>query len=224
MSHPQREKAYGDDKFQQSIPSGSNCHPVARDTRWRNTMLLTDPIQLQNKTPWILNRGLRMYHSWGVNCCGYNDDKMQIGEERVCFTLQFHITVHHWGKSEQELKAETWRQELMEECCLLACSAWLLRTTPPQWAGPSLVSHQSSVKKLHHRLAHRPMQQGHFLTWGSSFKITLVRINGWEQMRAQQTIVILTKIYYSLAVGNWNSFQRSSVIPFSETGSNSLCR
>lgn len=32
-------------------------------------------------------------------------------------------------------------------------------------------------------------------------------------------IVTLTKIHYSLAVGNWESFQRSSVIPFSETGS-----
>jgi hypothetical protein len=30
------------------------------------------------------------------------------------FALHFHITVHHQRKSAQELKAETWRQELIQ--------------------------------------------------------------------------------------------------------------
>ena len=42
---------------------------------------------------------------------GHHGQK-QHGEERVSFTLQ--LTVHHGGKSGQELKAGTWRQKLKQ--------------------------------------------------------------------------------------------------------------
>lgn len=49
-----------------------------------------------------------------------------LGEERLYFSLHFQIIVHHQRNSGQELKAETWSQELTkEDYCLLACSLWL---------------------------------------------------------------------------------------------------
>ena len=53
-------------------------------------------------------------------------DQKQLGEERVYFSLHFHITGQHGGKSGQELKQ--WRNleagadaEAVEGCYLLAC-------------------------------------------------------------------------------------------------------
>lgn len=40
-------------------------------------------------------------------------DQEQLGKERVSFILHFQVTIHHYGKSKQELKAGT-----MEEDCL----------------------------------------------------------------------------------------------------------
>lgn len=71
----------------------------------------------------------------------------------------FHILVHHWGKSGQELKqAAIERQELVqrpskEECCFL-CFWWLLyyriRTQAQGWAAMVgwTLPHQSLNKKM----------------------------------------------------------------------------
>ena len=60
-----------------------------------------------------------------------HSDKKQVGQERVLFSLCFHITVHHWRKSGQELKQgqnlETGAgaEATDGRCCWLACSSWL---------------------------------------------------------------------------------------------------
>lgn len=86
-------------------------------------------------------------------------DQQHFKEEKVYFMLQF--VVHHLGKAGQEL------MQRLEECCFLACSSWLAqpaflapRTISPgvgslivSWALP----HQLLIKKMYHRLAHRPL-------------------------------------------------------------------
>ena len=69
------------------------------------------------------------------------------------------VTLCHWGKSEQDLKARIWRQrasytETMEEHCFLAGSSWLAQLAflhhpgppaqgwhHPQCAGPFHINH-----------------------------------------------------------------------------------
>jgi hypothetical protein len=64
--------------------------------------------------------------------------KSNLGRKGL-FHLLIHIVVYHWRKLGQELKQGRILEavadaEAMEECCLLACSAWFLtepRTTTP---------------------------------------------------------------------------------------------
>jgi hypothetical protein len=60
-----------------------------------------------------------------------HSDKKQVGQERVLFSLCFHITVHHWRKSGQELKQGCNLEagadaKTMEGRCLLFASLGLL--------------------------------------------------------------------------------------------------
>jgi hypothetical protein len=85
----------------------------------------------------------------------------------VCFILQ--IAVHHPRKLLQELRAGTWTQDLMQKTWKSAAH-WLAPyglldlfsygTQNPQFRGSSAhsvlaIPQQSSIKKMHQRLAHR---------------------------------------------------------------------
>ena len=58
-------------------------------------------------------------------------DQKEVEKERVCMTFTyFQIVVPHLRKPGQELKQSCNLEagadaEVMEECCLLACSSWL---------------------------------------------------------------------------------------------------
>lgn len=77
------------------------------------------------------------------------------------FNLQFHITVYHWRKAEEELKtAKTWSQELMQSPCR-GTAYWLAPHSMPSLlliepkttcsvVGPPL-PHQSLIKKMSYR-------------------------------------------------------------------------
>lgn len=96
------------------------------------------------------------------------------------FSSHFHMTVHHWRKSEQELKlgrvlkAGT-EAETMESCCLLTCSHGLLKLLSwrtkdyhprddPIHSG--LGSPLSLVKKMPSRFTYSLTYWG-ILNWGS---------------------------------------------------------
>lgn len=86
----------------------------------------------------------------------------------VSFALE--VTVHHQMKSGQGLKAGTWRTkaEVIEKCCLLACSllsclATFLTQLKPTRLGMALpkigtLLHQLATKRLYHRHDHRPVR------------------------------------------------------------------
>lgn len=116
-------------------------------------------------------------------CCDKYRDQKQLREEQVYFYLQ--CTVHHPGKSVQELKAGT-KAESTEELCSLACSSWISQFTsvynpgtpaqvsaahprimPPifHWALPN----QLSVKKILINWLAGQLDGGHISSWGSLF-------------------------------------------------------
>jgi hypothetical protein len=82
----------------------------------------------------------------------------------IYFGLQF--IVPHEGKTGKEPKVGTWRQELFTDLLPVAFSACFLEyssTTCP-WGstiysgqGPPTLRKQSFIKKVPHRLAHRPL-------------------------------------------------------------------
>lgn len=78
---------------------------------------------------------------------------MHTGEGRIylaSFPGHFHITVHHWGKSEQKLKAGA---EALEEHCLLA-SSWA--RAAHRGLGPPMLLVKTSL----HRWGRRPCGLG----------------------------------------------------------------
>ena len=93
------------------------------------------------------------------------------------FGLHFYIDVHHWRKSEQELKqgrsleagADT---KVIEWCRLLACSACFLmkpQITSPRVAPSTMdwvISHQSLTMKMTYRLGFCPVIWRNLLKWG----------------------------------------------------------
>lgn len=89
------------------------------------------------------NRGLFWLASY---CYDKHYHGKQLREEMVCFIL--YLTIHHRGKSEQEMKQEP-KSETMEGYYLLACSQAHTAThtsqgsSVPQWPGPSRINHQS---------------------------------------------------------------------------------
>lgn len=58
-----------------------------------------------------------MLYSFFFYCC--DNYQKQLEEERFYLGLYFHIIVDHGGKSGQELKAGTWRQEPKQRCSCL---------------------------------------------------------------------------------------------------------
>lgn len=88
-------------------------------------------------------------------------------------SLHLHVTVHHWRKSRQELKAGT-KIDAVEGHHVLVCSYSSLGTQdqpPSSWSTASwTLSFQSSIEKMHHRLGHKPIPLGHFLNWDSLFQ------------------------------------------------------
>lgn len=88
-----------------------------------------------------------------LSISGINIYWKQLEEGKAYFILYFHVTVHHWGESGQELRKNPWR-----ESCLLSSSPELAQPCTTQnhlprewdclqWAGASLVNHLSWKKK-----------------------------------------------------------------------------
>lgn len=57
-------------------------------------------------------------------------NQKQLEEERVCFSLQYHSTVHYGGRSVQEPKGGNWSRShgrtLLASLLPMTCSAWFL--------------------------------------------------------------------------------------------------
>lgn len=95
----------------------------------------------------------------------------QLGEERV-------YLFHHAASipSSKELKAGTWRRDLMQRpwgalltgLLLMDFSVCFLIATRVTSPGEALL-YQLSINKMFHRLPHRPIWWWHFLTWGSYY-------------------------------------------------------
>lgn len=82
--------------------------------------------------------------SQGFCCSGKHHDQRQLGEERVCFSLQFsgHTLSqreNRAGTQGRNLKVGA-EAETMEKYCLLACSPWLVQTVALQHPGHLLRS------------------------------------------------------------------------------------
>jgi len=80
--------------------------------------------------------------------------KAAAGERGSISPYSSQVALYHWGKSRQELKAETWgtgvEAEALEKCCLLASSLSSLFTYSTQdpwgstqWARLSHINHHS---------------------------------------------------------------------------------
>jgi hypothetical protein len=119
---------------------------------------------MKTKQAWNSQRSVRLCHrSTGIkNLCHYYPailitfimTKRNLKREGL-FGLSVQITANHEGKSEQELKAGT-EAEIMEWCCLLACSSWLAQLAflyhpgppaqewqLPQWGGSSHINQEN---------------------------------------------------------------------------------
>jgi hypothetical protein len=89
-------------------------------------------------------------------------DNKQLGVERVNFILHLRSYSIAEGSLGRSLEAGA-DAEATEERCSLACSACFLlapRTASLGMAPPTMgqaLPHQSSIKKMYHRLAHRPV-------------------------------------------------------------------
>ena len=93
-------------------------------------------------------------------------------------SLNSQVILHHWGKSSrnsrQEVMQKPWRNSVS---CLLpiACSACFLlapRTTCPGVATPTVgwaLPDPPLIKKMHHRLAQKPIWCRHFVNGDSLF-------------------------------------------------------
>lgn len=102
-------------------------------------------------------------------------------EGKGLFSLCFCIILHHWRKSGQEVKqGRNWCKSHGEVrpagLFLMACSAFFLiepRTTSPEVSMVSVLTNQSVIKKIYHRLAHhkilwRPFDIGGSLLFNDS--------------------------------------------------------
>jgi len=115
--------------------------------------------------------------------------------------------------------------EAPQECCLLPRSPYYFiapkiispRVAPPSVSRP--LAHQSSIKKMHHRLAHRLIWWGHVHHWGFLFQSdsslcqvvikrasTLSKDNGrpkvkngiWEKEIGPRGITVVTRDWHQL--------------------------
>lgn len=109
-------------------------------------------------------------------CCHKEQVPNYFVNKKVYFSLQFHTTLCHWGKSGQEPKAGTLEAgadaETMEEYCLLlmACQACFLIPKGGTAHREPGSSSQSPIKTMYCRLVQRPSGEGIFLSWGSFFQ------------------------------------------------------
>ena len=111
-----------------------------------------------------------------------NTNQKQFGEEKVSLSSHIPITVCCAEKSRQELK------QTMEEHCFtsllpLACLAGFLTHPRPTYLGmmpPTVgwvLSHQSLIKKMPHRLATGQPSGGNSLVEDHTSPVTLVYVN-----------------------------------------------
>ena len=118
-------------------------------------------------------------------------DQRQLGKGRVYFSSQLHVRVHHWGKSEQELKqgsnlgGRSWcrrhRWVLQTGSILMACSACFLtaaRTTKPGCGPTHSGVGPPTSRKLTTGLPTGQSGWGHFLNWSSLFQNPSYQVDG----------------------------------------------
>lgn len=128
-----------------------SCHSI-----WQQTHKCVDNVIVYFLLPWL---------------------KKQHGMENICLVCWFWSQSILKGAPSWNLEIES-ETEAMKERCLLAFSAWV--------AHPAFISHQGTnsstrlcpliliiIKKMPCRHICRQSDGGIFLTWGSSFQITL---------------------------------------------------
>ena len=121
--------------------------------------------------------------SWSY-CCHDETPWPKVSWKGKClFDLHFHVTVHHWRKSGQELRQDPGGRSrcrghggvLLTGLLSRACSACFLRAHRTQSPAVALTSvsqafpHQSSLEKVHHWFSHRFIWWGHFFNWDFFF-------------------------------------------------------
>ena len=110
--------------------------------------------------------------STSLSCCFITVikhlNRKLLGQERVCFILHFHITVHHWTKSGQELKYNPgW--DLLTGLHPRACSNFF--PTAPRVTCPLWGTTHGELGLLNNtsKPCPRPIWWVHFLSWSSLF-------------------------------------------------------
>lgn len=91
--------------------------------------------------------------SKGLSC----QDKRQPGEERVYLNFCFHNTVHHEGKSIQELTPETWQEMKqglwrIKVCCIVLCDLHITFSYTSRNISPGMTLPTVSWVLLHQSL------------------------------------------------------------------------
>ena len=114
----------------------------------------------------------------------------QLGEKRIYFSLQLPLTITE-GNQERRLEAGT-EAEAREECCLLACSLWLVQPNFLYLPG-SLAQgghHVQSAGPFHINLKWS-IWWGDVLNWGFLFLMTLP-LSSWHKSSQHKNENILS--------------------------------
>lgn len=105
--------------------------------------------------------------------CKKQHGQSNSGEGKVYSSLQFQVTLYHWGKLGQELKKGLRQKPWRNAACLL--TLWLFLFIPPsQTMLPGtmhwVLLHQVTIKIVPHRHAHRPRWSWQLVTEASLYR------------------------------------------------------
>lgn len=122
------------------------------------------------------------------------------------FDFHFPNTVHHWGMPGQELSAGT-EGEAMSECCLLACSMWLLSlityaTSNQVTRKDTSYSELGSLMSIINQEQSTDLPESHpggnissvelpSSRWLSSLTSQMLSVSGWQESRQHRLDLVL---------------------------------